>query len=83
MKYDLIKMAKLLSVGASEIEKEALNRYVTCLEKDKMNSARIIADELFEYFLDKLEEHSVVSKKRVFMSRALYDQTLEYIELKY
>ena len=69
-------MANLLKKMTSRSQREVISQYIHAVNTDKFDNARIIADELMDFFI---EEDS--SSKKADMSSKLYDKTMEYYEI--
>jgi len=76
MKEELIAMAKLLTKMASRNQREVISQFVHAVNNKKIDNARIIADELMDYFAEEDP-----SSKQSKTASALYDKTMEFYEL--
>lgn len=80
MKQTLIDTAneiRGLSVG---VETQAVNLYISNLQKNSLDTIRTLADSLYDYYR-KVNDHSERSGKLIQLSEKLYDQTMHYYEL--
>lgn len=76
MKEELIILAKLLMKAASRHKREVVSQYIHSINTGKLNTARILADELMDVYI---EEDS--DSKKILLSSDLYDKTMEHYEL--
>ena len=76
MKEELITIAKLLMKAASRHKREVVSQYIHSLNSGNINTARIIADELMDFYIEEDTD-----TKKILLSSELYDKTMEYYEL--
>jgi len=76
MKEELIIIAKLLMKAASRHKREVVSQYIHSLNSGNINTARIIADELMDFYIEEDTD-----TKKILLSSELYDKTMEYYEL--
>lgn len=76
MKEELIEIAKLLKKMISRSQREVISQYVHAVNNNRLDNARIIADEMMDFFI---EENP--SSKKAKTASSLYDKTMEYYEI--
>ena len=76
MKEELILIAKMLMKMASRNERDVISQYVHTVNVNQLNTARILADEIMDYYME-----SDANDKKIELSTSLYDKTMEYYEL--
>jgi hypothetical protein len=76
MKEELIALAKLLMKATSRHKREVVSQYIHSINTNKLNTARIIADEIMDCYAEENAD-----KKKIQLSSKLYDKTMEYYEL--
>lgn len=76
MKEELIQIARILMKVASRNERDVISQYIHAVKSDKINTARILADELVDFY-----KETNSSTKKITASSNLYDKTMEYYEI--
>ena len=76
MKEELITIAHMLMKMASRNERDVISQYISALNKERFDTARIISDELVDHFTEKN-----FSKKKTNLSIMLYDKTMQFYEI--
>lgn len=76
MKQELIIMAGLLLKMTSRNHRHVISQYMSAVNKDDMHLARLISDEIMDYFVEKDEDATKIE-----LSEKLYDKTMEYFKL--
>jgi len=74
---ELLKVANALSKLMEKKDKDIIKTYKNCIKTEKFNEARIISDELVDYFDEKGDD------KRTEKAKILYDKTMGLFELIY
>lgn len=64
----------------SKSNKDVINVYKKNIESNNLDTARIISDELVDYFAE-MDDGSDVSDRKQQLSSELYDKTMEYYEI--
>ena len=80
MKEELFKIADMLMVLMSKNNKDVINVYKKNINSNNLDTARIISDELVDYFA-KMDDGSAASTKKQQLSSELYNKTMEYYEI--
>ena len=75
MKEELILIAKMLMKMASRNERDVISQYVHTVNVNQLNTARILADEIMDYYME------VQNLKAATIAGELYDKTMEYYEI--
>lgn len=75
MKSELFKIADMLMSFMSKNNKDVINIYKKNIESNNLNTARIISDELVDYFAE------INNTRAGVIAEKLYDKTMEYYEL--
>lgn len=76
MKEELIAIAKLLMKATSRHKREVVSQYIHSVNTNKLNTARILADEIMDYYAEENTD-----EKKISLSSDLYDKTMKYYEL--
>lgn len=80
MKQELFKIADMLMSLMSKNNKDVINVYKRNIESQNLDTARIISDELVDFF-DEMDDGSQSTIKKQQLASLLYDKTMEYYEL--
>lgn len=80
MKSELFKIADMLMLLMSKSNKDVINVYKKNINSNNLDTARIISDELVDYFAE-MDDGSTGAKRKQQLSSELYDKTMEYYEL--
>lgn len=75
MKPELFKIADMLLKFMSKSNKDVINTYKHNIEVNNLDTARIISDELVDYFAE------MENSKAEEIADNLYNKTMEYYEL--
>ena len=75
MKSELFKIADMLLNFMSKNNRDVINTYKHNIEVNNLDTARIISDELVDYFAE------MDNSKSKEIADNLYDKTMEYYEL--
>lgn len=76
MKEELIELARILMKMVSKQQKGVISQYISSVNSNRYNNARIIADEMMDCFI----EEDVNGRKAEIASK-LYDKTMEFYEI--
>lgn len=80
MKSELFKIADMLMALMPKSNKDVINVYKKNINCQNLDTARIISDELVDFFAE-MDDGSDASAKKQELSSKLYDKTMEYYEL--
>lgn len=80
MKSELFRIADMLMTVMSKNNKDIINVYKKNINSKNLDTARIISDELVDYFAE-MDDGSDSSNKKKQLSSDLYNKTMEYYEL--
>ena len=80
MKKELLEISNMLIPMVSKNSIDAIKTYKKLIVLDKINSARIVSDELVDYLVE-IDDNSDRSKKSIKLAQDLYDKTMEHLEL--
>ena len=75
MKSELFKIADMLMLLMSKNNKDVINVYKKNINSNNLDTARIISDELVDYFAE------MENSKAEEIADNLYNKTMEYYEL--
>jgi len=75
MKDELFRIADMLMVLMSKNNKDVINIYKKNINSNNLDTARIISDELVDYFAE------MDNSKAEEIADNLYNKTMEYYEL--
>lgn len=75
MKSELFRIADMLMSFMSKNNKDVINIYKKNIESNNLDTARIISDELVDYFAE------MDNAKAEMIAEQLYNKTMEYYEL--
>ena len=75
MKSELFKIADMLLKFMSKSNRDVIGTYKHNIEVNNLNTARIISDELVDYFAE------MENSKAEEIADNLYNKTMEYYEL--
>lgn len=80
MKDELFKIADMLMSLMSKSNKDVINVYKHNINSKNLDTARIISDELVDFFAE-MNDGSDESIRKQQLSGQLYDKTMEYYEI--
>ena len=80
MKSELFKIADMLFKFMSKSNRDVISTYKHNIEVNNLDTARIISDELVDYFTE-MDDGSTEAKRKQQLSSELYDKTMNYYEL--
>ena len=80
MKSELLKIADMLLSVMPKSNKEIISVYKHNVLSNNANTARIISDELVDYFAE-MDDGSDLSEKKKALSEKLYNKTMEFYEI--
>jgi len=80
MKEELFQVANMLMALMSKNNKDVINVFKTNVTNNSLDTARIISDELVDFFAE-MDDGSDISRLKRELSSDLYDKTMQYYEL--
>jgi len=80
MKEELFQVANMLMALMSKSNKDVINVFKKNITNNSLDTARIISDELVDFFAE-MDDGSDISRLKRELSSDLYDKTMQYYEL--
>jgi len=80
MKEELFQVANMLMALMSKNNKDVINVFKKNVTNNSLDTARIISDELVDFFAE-MDDGSDISRLKRELSSDLYDKTMQYYEL--